>query len=165
MFTSSSVQTTHFTDWISTLLWLPLCGYYVLKGGEMTILDTVLELGFDTGRTLLGFIHAPLAHFGGPLFLLAAPAVLIAYFAIHGYRFGMQVFLYWLGMSLLFLGRATAGLEGRYPALLKGYEFDLNVVLSYLHLSETTVAIGHMQFMLGMVAFAVLLMLPLYRPQ
>src|SRR5690606_39291424 len=68
--TSSTTHSTHLGDWIASLSLLPLCGYYVFKGTETTILDTLCMLVFDAGRMLAGAIIGPLSHAGGPILLL-----------------------------------------------------------------------------------------------
>lgn len=163
MYTSSSTtHSTHLGDWIASMSLLPVCGYYVFKGTETTILDTLCMLVFDAGRMMAGAIIGPLAHVGGVFLLLVLPILLVWYFTAHGYRFGMQVFLFWLGQDLIFLGRTTMDIDLRHASLLNGYQFDIYSILSYFQLMESATVIGQVLFMLGTVAFITLLILPLY---
>lgn len=160
--TSSTAQSTQLSDWIASMSLLPICGYYVFKGAETTILDTLCMLVFDAGRIVAASISAPLGHLGGAFLLLVLPILLVWYFSAHGYRFGMQVFLFWLGQDLIFLGRTTMGVDVRQTALLNSYEFDIHAILSYFQLVSSATVIGQFLFMLGTVAFITLLILPLY---
>ncbi len=160
--TSSTAQSTQLGDWIVSLSLLPVCAYYVFKGTETTILDTLCMLVFDAGRLTSAAIAAPLGHIGGAFLLLFLPILLVWYFAARGYRFGMQVFLFWLGQDLIFLGRTSIGADVRHTALLSSYEFDVHSILSALHVVESATVIGQFLFMLGTVAFITLLILPLY---
>lgn len=162
MQTGSTAHTTHVSDWIASAFLLPLCAYYILQGEGITILDTLCMLVFDAGRMLGGVIHAPLQHVGGAVLLLALPVMLVWYFSGHGYRFGIQVFLFWLGQDLIFLGRTAIDINGHHPLQLNAYQFDVHSMLSFLELAEASLVIGQTFFMLGVVAFVTLLVLPLY---
>ncbi|HEX7071075.1 MAG TPA: hypothetical protein VF190_09725 [Rhodothermales bacterium] len=163
--TSSTIQSRHLGDWIASISLLPICAYYVFKGSETTILDTLCMLVFDAGRLLAGSVSAPLMHLGGAVMLVLLPLLLVWYFAAHGYRFGMQVFLFWLGQDLVFLGRTAISVHGRRPELLDAYQFDVHSILSFVQLVPTAEVIGQTLFMLGTVAFVTLLILPLYVPR
>ena len=160
--TSSTVQARHLSDWVASLSLLPICCYYVFKGSETTILDTLCMLVFDTGRMLGGALSGPMSHFGGAVLLVVIPTVLVWYFFAHGYRFGIQVFLFWLGQNLIFLGRTTFEVDVQRVELLNGYEFDVHAILSFLEMTLMADVIGQLLFMLGTVAFFTLLVLPLY---
>ena len=162
MYTSSTVQHRQLSDWIASVTLLPVCAYYVFKGSETTILDTLCMLVFDAGRMMAGALSGPLSHVGGTLLLLALPILLVWYFSAHGYRFGMQVFLFWLGQDLIFLGRTAMETEMKPAQLLNDYQFDVHTLLAYFQMAESGVVIGQLLFMLGTVAFITLLILPLY---
>jgi hypothetical protein len=163
--TSSTIQSRHLGDWIASISLLPICAYYIFKGTETTVLDTLCMLVFDTGQLVAGSLGAPLMHIGGAAMLVLMPALLVWYFWAHGYRFGIQVFLFWLGQDLVFLGRTAISLEGRRLELLDAYQFDVHSILNLFQLVPAADVIGQTLFMLGTVAFVTLLILPLYVPR
>lgn len=162
MYTSSSVQSTHLSDWVGTAILLPICGYYVYRGSGITILDSLCMLVFDAGRLVFEVISPALVHLGGVAVLVILPLLLIWYFSSYGYCLGIQVFMFWLGQNLLFLSRTCEGAGSRHVSLLNRYEFDVYALLSYLQLENSLVVIGHTLFMVGVAVFLALLVLPLY---
>lgn len=160
--TSSTAAARHLSDWLASLTLLPICGYYAFKGSETTILDSLCMLVYDAGRIFAGAVSGPLSHIGGTCFLIVLPAFLVWYFSARGYRFGIQVFLFWLGQNLIFLGRAAIDIESRRRHLLNEYQFDMHAILSFLEMTESADVMGQIVFMLGVATFITLLVLPLY---
>jgi len=83
------------------------------------------------------------------------------HFLRNGYRFGMQVFIVWLGQNLINIGVYAADARAHVLPLLGKGTHDWSCMLGTLGLLEHDAGIGHVFFGLGILAFVIALLLPL----
>jgi hypothetical protein len=152
----------HLKEWASTALLFPLCAYFVYKRGEYTLLDSadliIHEAGHFFFRWFGEFMHAA----GGTLMQLILPSLLAAHFFRHDYRFGTQVSLFWLGHNLINISVYASDARARALPLLGGdnVSHDWHFMLGRLGLLQHDIAIGHGFFLLAIIIFLILLILP-----
>ena len=83
-----------------SLLLLPLCLYALLAGPGPDVLQTAYVMLQAFGQLAFG----PIGGLGSALMPLLAPLALVLFFYLYDYAFGVQVYLFWFGQNLIFMG-------------------------------------------------------------
>ena len=99
MYTSdqrSYLRRFEWKEWVGSICFLPICIYFLDTHGQYTLLDSADLIIHEAGH----FFFAPFGKFimfaGGTIMQILVPCILIVHFYMHGYRLGVQVFLFWL---------------------------------------------------------------------
>lgn len=138
--------------WVASILLFPLCVYFLLNQGTPTALDTAAVVIHQVGNGLLG-------SFGGPLLQVLLPCALVLFFYVHRFSFGVQVFLFWLGQSLLSIGFLI-----RVPARKSSVLFEVGQSWHALldGFGFYGMYLGFCFLILAALCFLIVLVLPLY---
>ena len=166
MLKSINLRDIDFKPWIGSLVFLPICLYFVLTRGEYTLMDSADLIIHEAGHFFFRFFGRFMMFLGGTLMQLILPGILIFYFLVNDYRLGTQASLFWLGHNLINISVYAADARARQLPLLGGsaVEHDWWTMLGMLGLLEYDQIIGYGFFILAIVVFAVLLALPRVMP-
>ena len=157
MMQTASIQGSGSTrGWVGTLLLLPLCGYYAVKGGEVTILESTSMLLNTLGHHVAAPLGPAGAMAGGIAFQFLVPLALVIFFLRRQYGFGVQVFLFWLGQTSIFLSLTASGEVATFRQGTAAWHH----LLAPLDVPLAHVAIG--LFFLGMACFLAATLTPLW---
>ena len=149
--------------WRGSLILLPLCIYYVINRGEYTLLDNADLIIHEAGHFFFRPFGRFLTYAGGTTMQLLLPSILVWHFMRHEFRFGVQVSLFWLGHNLINISVYAADARSRRLPLLGGdiYSHDWWNMLGMVGLLPYDQIFGHAFMMLAVVAFGMLVLLPL----
>ncbi|MEM8483988.1 MAG: hypothetical protein AAF564_00490 [Bacteroidota bacterium] len=155
-----------FKIWRGSLVFLPICLYFLFTWGEYTLMDSVDLIIHEAGHFFFRFFGRFMMFLGGTLMQLIVPGILIFNFVVHDYRFGTQVSLFWLGHNLINISVYAADARARQLPLLGGnaVEHDWWTMLGMLNLLEYDQLIGNVFFGMAIVVFVILLILPKFMP-
>lgn len=153
-----TVRRNSSEGWVTSIVLFPACVYYLLNRETATILDTASRLMFDAGRYFFGFSEGLWVYAGGAILQILLPFALVAFFFLHRYAFGLQVFLFWLGQNLINVSTYFIISEAAHPNRL-GVR-DAEHLLAGLQISEYTVHIGAVLFAVGSTCFLICLLIP-----
>ena len=149
-------------EWIASIIFLPICLYFVFTRGEYTFLDSADLIIHEAGHFIFSFFGRFIYFAGGTIMQILLPSILVFHFYIHDYRFGVQVFLFWLGHNLINISVYAADARARQLPLLGGdnVQHDWWTMLSMLDLLEYDQIIGNIFFSLAILVFILLLVMP-----
>ncbi len=153
---------SEFKHWISSIVFLPICLYFVLTHGQYTLMDSVDLIIHEAGHFFFGFFGTFIHFAGGTLMQILLPSILVYHFYAHDYLLGTQVSLFWLGHNLLNISVYAADARARQLPLLGGdnVQHDWWTMLSMLNMLEYDQLIGGFFFVLAILVFVLLLILP-----
>lgn len=162
LYSSTTVQNVpQHQSWFGSLLLLPLCIYFCIKGETVTILDTASLLLYDGVGFLTAFTSFELLNaLAGTVALVLIPLTLVGFFVYHNYGLGIQVFLFWLGQNLLFLAPHITSLRNPYQELEAGVRFDWHYLLGRADLYDYADVLGGACILGALLTFVVLLVVP-----
>ena len=148
--------------WRGSVVLLPLVLYFSLTRGDYTLLDGADLIIHEAGHFFFRFFGPFLHAAGGTLMQIILPSLIVWHFTVHGYRFGTQVGLLWLGQSFINISVYAADARARVLPLLGGphVQHDWHYLLGQLGLLAHDQAVGYGFFGLALLTFCLLLVLP-----
>lgn len=153
----------HLRTWRSSLILLPFCVYFALSRGDYTLLDAADLVIHEAGHLIFSPFGSFLRMAGGTLMQLLIPFVIAWSFFRNDYLPGTQAGLLWFGQSLINVSVYAA--DARIQALPlfgpPGALHDWHYLLSKVGLLEYDTAIGLGFYILALLVFVALLLLPL----
>lgn len=149
--------------WLGSLALLPICVYFVATRGDFTLLDNADLIIHEAGHFFFRPFGIFLMYAGGTLMQLIVPSLLAWHFLRHNYRFGVQVSMFWLGHNLINISVYAADARSRSLPLLGGdaTEHDWWNMLRMMGILEYDHALGALFFLLAIIVFGILLILPM----
>jgi len=153
----------HGDAWLGSLFFLPICLYFALTRGEYTFMDSADLVIHEAGHFFFRFFGTFMMFAGGTIMQVLLPCTLVWHFLRHDYRLGVQVSAFWLGHNFINISVYAADARSRVLPLLGGDNVghDWWNMLGMLGLLEWDQFIGGSFFVLAMLVFAGLLLLPL----
>lgn len=153
----------HGSAWTGSLVFLPICLYFVLTRGDYTFMDTADLVIHEAGHFFFRFFGTFMMIAGGTLMQVLLPSLLAWHFLRHDYRLGAQVSAFWLGHNLINISVYAADARTRVLPLLGGDTsghdwWNLLRMVDLLHWDQT---IAGAIFAMGILVFVGLLLLPL----
>ena len=148
--------------WVGSAILLPLCLYFAFSRGTYTLLDTADLIIHEAGHVFFAPFGPFLRMAGGTLHQILLPLGLVGHFLWHGYRFGGQVMLFWLGHNLINVSVYAADAQARQLPLLGGDRavHDWAYMLGRLGALEHDAFVGGVVFALALAVFVLALVLP-----
>ena len=159
--------------WIASLVLLPLCVQFA-SVGELDflrrevpfffygMLDSLTLVVHEAGHFFFRFFGDFMQFAGGTLMQIILPSILIWHFYLHDYRLGTQLALLWLGQSFVSVSIYAGDARKRILPLLgdnlDGH--DWHYMLGRLGLLDAAPVFGGFFFVLALLTFAALLVLP-----
>lgn len=153
-----AVHTESSRGWLASALLFPACVYYLLNPASFTILDKASFYMYEMGHYGFAIFGGATQYAGGSIGQLALPLVLVCFFLAYEYAFGLQVFLFWLGQSLINLSTYLASQASPHPHPVG--VADWQMLLSTLGGSEYSLYIGGLLFAVGCMCFLASMLTP-----
>lgn len=152
-----------FRTWRSSLLLLPFCVYFGLSRGDYTLLDAADLVIHEAGHLFFSPFGAFLRMAGGTLMQLLVPFLIAWSFFKNDYLPGTQTGLLWFGQSLINVSVYAGDARSQALPLFgpPGALHDWHYLLGQFGLLEYDTAIGLCFYVMALLIFAVLLILPL----
>lgn len=156
----------HLKEWRASLVFLPVCLYFVLNRGDYTLLDNADLIIHEAGHVFFSPLGPFLRIAGGTLMQILLPAALAVSFYAHDYRFGTQVMAFWLGHNFINISVYAADAQARVLPLLGGDRagHDWANMLGTLGWLEHDQVVGGVFVGLAVLIFVALLLLPRFMP-
>ena len=153
-----------FSPWIGSIVIFPPALYYTLNGGEFTFIDYLNLLIHEGGHGIFSLFGKFIYTLGGTLMQIIVPGMFVVFYLIKRKRFGVQLFMLWLGENLLNISVYAADARARKLPLLGGNKVyhDWNWLLAQTGLLEYDYAAGYFFFALGVLTFVAALFIPLF---
>ncbi len=144
----------------------PLAVYFLATRGDYTIADSVDLFVHEMGHLVFAPLGLPLRMAGGTILQLIVPAGLAWYAYLHDYRVSAQLFLFWLGHSLINVSVYVANARAQELPLVSlagggdNIMHDWHWMLNGLGLLEFDIAIGIGFWVAGGLAFVASIVAP-----
>ena len=150
--------------WIGSVVLLPLMVYFTANIGNFLLIDTVNLLIHEGGHGIFSFFGKFIYTLGGTLMQIIIPSMYIGFYFAKRNRFGTQAFLVWLGQNLFNISVYAADARAQKLPLLGGNKVyhDWNYLLSEIGLINYDKMFGEIFILLGVTAFFVALLIPLF---
>ena len=146
MTTLSIPHREHLRPYLSSVLLLPFCAYFVLvdygtrgfAGSLWFLVHSLNLLPHEAGHFFFRFFGAFMGIAGGSLLQLLFPCLFIAYFATNDGKWGLQLSLLWLGQNFIDVSVYAADAQARSLPLIGGLGpeshdwYNLLAMLSWL---------------------------------
>lgn len=152
-------------SWYISFLLLPIVVLLIINGGRFIFfLDHFNLLIHEGGHGIFRMFGDYIYTLGGTLMQIILPSIFIFYFFINDKRWGVQVSLVWLGENLMNVSVYAADARAQLLPLLGGNKVyhDWNWLLSRLGWLQYDKAIGNFFFYIGIIAYIVALLIPLF---
>jgi hypothetical protein len=142
---------------VTLLAFLGVAGFALLitlvrfKSGQdwVPILDSANLVIHEAGHPIIGLFSGRLAVYGGTLFQLLFPALVIFHFQRRGEAVGLAFGLVWLGENLLNVARYMADARTQALPLVGGGEHDWSEIFSRWGVLDSDTAIAGFTAFLG----------------
>ena len=153
-----------FSPWIGTIIILPVVVFYTLNRGQFTFVDYINLLIHEGGHGIFKIFGKFIYTLGGSLMQIIIPGMFVVFYLVKKKKFGVQVFLVWLGENLINISVYAADAKAKKLPLLGGNRVyhDWNWLLSEIGLLEYDYAVGYFFFGLGILTFVFALLIPLF---
>jgi len=151
-----------WSSWVGSLLLFPLCVYVCLNMGTYTFFDDVSLVVHTLGAFMFGVFGPFMKAAGGTLLQIALPVLLVRFFYRHSYVLGAQVFLFWLGQNLVNISVYAQGVQVHRLPHLADTQHDWHYMLHTLAIPEYDVVIASSFFVVGVLCFVAVVLLPGY---
>ena len=151
-------------QWIGTILLLPIIVYYTINAGKFTFIDYINLLIHEGGHGIFKIFGKYIYTLGGTLMQIIIPGMFIVFYAIKRKRFGVQVFMVWLGENLLNISVYVADARTRALPLLGGHKVyhDWNYLLSEINMLEYDQALSTIFYGSGIFLFVLTSLVPIF---
>lgn len=149
--------------WIPSVFLLPVCIYIIATRGKYLLIDHFNLLVHEGGHGVFmifgGFIYIA----GGTLMQIILPLIIVWYFFRNGYRFGVQLFLVWLGQNFINISVYATDAQARALPLLGGSSVihDWHYMLSRMGILQYDAIVGYLFVALATITFIIALLVPL----
>ncbi|HET6567570.1 MAG TPA: hypothetical protein VFG50_06365 [Rhodothermales bacterium] len=147
----SAVQTDSPRGWLVSALLFPACVYYLLNPASFTILDKASFYMYEMGHYGFAIFGGSTQYAGGSIGQLVIPLLLVFFFLVYEYAFGLQVFLFWLGQNLVNLSTYLSHTSAPHPHPV-GVQ-DWQMLVATLGVSDYSLYIGALLFAVGCMCF------------
>lgn len=150
--------------WISSVLLLPVMFFFVLNEGSFNFLDYINLLIHEGGHGVFSFFGKFIYTLGGTLMQLIIPGMFVVYYLVIKKRVLVQIFLVWLGESLINLSVYAADARAHKLPLLGGKKVyhDWTYLLNETGLILYDYEVGRFFYWLGVLVFIISFMMPLF---
>ena len=149
--------------WIPSVILLLVCIYLLVNRGTYGFIDNadlvIHEAGHFFFRLFGKFIYTA----GGTLMQIIIPSIIIFYFFMNTYRFGVQIGLLWLGQNLINISVYAADAQAQRLSLLGGNSVyhDWHYMLGEIGLLKHSAEVGYFFVGLAILMFILMLIMPL----
>lgn len=150
--------------WIGSFVLLPASIYYILNKGQFTFIDYINLLIHEGGHGVFKIFGKYIYTMGGSLMQIIIPGMFIVFYLIKKNRFGAQFFLIWLGENLFNISVYASDARAQKLPLLGGNRVyhDWHYLLGEIGLLDYDQAVGLFIYSLGIAAFVISFLLPLF---
>ena len=150
--------------WVGSLVLLPFMIFYTLNEGKFTFIDFVNLLIHEGGHGVFKVFGKFIYTLGGSLMQILIPSMFIVYYSIKRIRFGVQIFLLWLGENFMNISVYVADARAKQLPLLGGNNVyhDWNYLLGVTELLEYDKLFGTIVYGTGVLMFVASFFLPLF---
>ncbi len=151
------------TPWVPSIALLPVCIYILVTRGKYLLIDHFNLLVHEGGHGIFMFFGQFLYIAGGTLMQIILPMLIVWYFFRNGYRFGVQLFLVWLGQNFINISVYAADAQERALPLLGGTAVihDWHYMLGKLGLLQYDAIVGYVFVGMAGLTFIAALFMPL----
>lgn len=160
---NKNIASQYFKLWIGSLILLPLMIYYTINAGKFTFIDFINLLIHEGGHGIFKIFGKYIYTLGGTLMQIIIPGMFIVFYFVKRKRFGVQVFLVWLGENLFNISVYASDARAKALPLLGGHKVyhDWNYLLSEINMLEYDQIIGALFFGTGIILFILSFFMPL----
>ena len=151
--------------WIGSIILLPVVILLTINAGEFIfLLDHFNLLIHEGGHGIFSFFGRFIYTLGGTLMQIIIPLIFVYYFLSNHRKFGTQLSLVWLGQNLMNISVYAADAQERNLPLLGGNKVyhDWTYLLNKTGLLLYDDEIGLGFYLIGVLAFIIALLIPLY---
>jgi len=149
--------------WVPSIILLPVCIYIVATRGKYLLIDHFNLLVHEGGHGIFMFFGEFIYIAGGTLMQIILPSLIVWYFFTNGYRFGVQLFMVWLGQNFVNISVYAADARDRALPLLggSGVIHDWHYLLSKTGLLQYDQIVGYFFVGCAVIVFSGALLMPL----
>jgi len=149
-------------NWALSLFLFPWAVYFLANYGKYTLLDQINLIIHEAGHFFFMFFGSLIHAAGGTIMQIIFPLFLAFYFLRHGYRPGVQLFIFWLGQNLISISVYAADANKLKLRLLGNGKHDWLYMLGRFKLLESADLAGDIFLYLAVLVFILALMTPLW---
>ena len=128
-----------------------LLGVFVATAGWVPLLDSANLALHEAGHPIVGLFSERLESYGGTIFQLLFPAVVIVHFRRRGHDAGAAVGAVWLGENLHNVARYMADARAQELPLVGGGHHDWAEILSRWGLLQSDLGLARFTHLLGWI--------------
>lgn len=145
--------------WYLSFVLTPLALYFIFTRGQYTLLDNIDLIIHEAGHFFFMFFGDFIQMAGGTLMQIIFPSFIAWYFFRNGYRTGVQIFIFWLGQTLINISVYAADADKMKLKLIGG-RHDWLYLLNKLGILKSADTVGYVIFTLAIIVFIVSIILP-----
>lgn len=149
-------------NWALSLFLIPWAAYFLINYGKYTLLDHINLIIHEAGHFFFMFFGSLIHAAGGTLMQIIFPLFLAFYFLRHGYRPGVQLFIFWLGQNLINISVYAADANKLKLPILGNGKHDWLYMLGRFKLLESADMVGGIFFGLAVLVFIWAILTPLW---
>ncbi|AFN74273.1 hypothetical protein MROS_1033 [Melioribacter roseus P3M-2] len=150
--------------WIPSLFFIPAVIYLIYNRGRVFLLDELNLLIHEGGHGVFAIFGKFVYTLGGTLMQIIIPSLFIFYYYKEKKYTAARIFLLWLGQNLINISVYAADASEKKLRLIGGNNVyhDWNYMLGRLNLLEHDKTIGTLFYVLAMLVFVYVLVMPLF---
>lgn len=153
-----------YKPWIASVILLPIVVYYAYNQGKFTVVDYINLLIHEGGHGVFSVFGKFIYTLGGTLMQIIIPGMFVVYYWINRKTVMTQIFLVWLGESLINVSVYAADARAHKLQLLGGNKVyhDWTYLLNQMNLILYDREVGTFFYILGILVFILALIIPLF---
>lgn len=159
---ANPVSKEQLKNWALSLFLFPWAVYFLINYGKYTLLDHINLIIHEAGHFFFMFFGSLIHAAGGTLMQIIFPLFIAFYFLRHGYRPGVQLFIFWLGQNLISISVYANDANKLKLPLFGNGKHDWLYMLGRFKLLESADLVGDIFFGLAVLVFIGTILTPLW---